>query len=94
MFAIRKRSDFLPKKKAYSYDLILLDLRMPGKDGLEVLSEIKQRRPGAKVIIITGYASIESAVEATRPGASNYVAKPFTPDELIRAADEALEEAA
>jgi len=84
----------LRRIKATRYDLVLTDLRMPGKDGLEVLDEIKQRWPETKVIIVTGYASIESAIEATRRGASQYIAKPFTPEELARATAAVLQEAA
>jgi len=84
----------LEKIGANKYDLVLLDLRMPGKDGLEVLSTIKQRWPATKVIIVTGFASIESAIEATRRGASQYIAKPFTPEEVTRATAAVLEEVA
>jgi DNA-binding NtrC family response regulator len=84
----------LEKIGANKYDLVLLDLRMPGKDGLEVLSTIKQRWPATKVIIVTGFASIESAIEATRRGASQYIAKPFTPEEVTRTTAAVLEEAA
>jgi len=84
----------LSKVDGKCYDLVLLDLRMPGMSGLEVLSEIKSRRPEQKVMIVTGYASIESAVEATRLGASHYIAKPFTPEELTRATNQVLEEVA
>jgi len=84
----------LQKISAKKYDLVLLDLRMPGQDGLEVLSAIKQRWPETKVIIVTGYASIESAIEATRRGASHYLPKPFTPEEVTRATTAVLEEKA
>jgi len=84
----------LEKIGANRYDLVMLDLRMPGKDGLEVLSAIKDRWPETKVIIVTGYASIESAIEATRRGASQYLAKPFTPEEVTRATTAVLEEIA
>jgi DNA-binding NtrC family response regulator len=84
----------LEKIGANRYDLVMLDLRMPGKDGLEVLSAIKERWPETKVIIVTGYASIESAIEATRRGASQYLAKPFTPEEVSRATTAVLEEVA
>jgi CheY-like chemotaxis protein len=84
----------LRKIGAKKYDLVLLDLRMPGKSGLEVLTTIKERWPETKVIIVTGYASIESAIEATRLGASQYLPKPFTPEEVTRATDEVLQEVA
>jgi len=84
----------LDKIEANRYDLVLLDLRMPGKSGLELLTTIKERWPETKVIIVTGYASIESAIEATRRGASHYIAKPFTPEEVTRAATAVFEEKA
>jgi len=84
----------LEKIGANKYDLVLLDLRMPGRDGMEMLTTIKQRWPETKVIIVTGFASIESAIEATRRGASQYVAKPFTPEEISRATAAVLEEQA
>lgn len=64
------------------FHLVFLDLKMPGLDGMEVLSRIKKENPETPVIIITGFASIESAVEATKRGAFNYLAKPFKPEEL------------
>lgn len=73
----------------HPFDVILLDLRMPGLDGLDVLKTIKARWPDSEVVVITGYPSIESAKEAVRLGAQNYLAKPVGPDEVIRAANEA-----
>jgi DNA-binding NtrC family response regulator len=64
------------------YDLILLDMRMSDGNGMDVLQRIKSKRPELHVVIVTGYASIDSAVEAIRKGASDYMPKPFTPDEL------------
>lgn len=64
------------------FHVVLLDLRLPGLDGMEILSKIKEESPETPVIIITGYASIESAVEAMKRGAFDYVAKPFSPEEL------------
>jgi DNA-binding NtrC family response regulator len=71
------------------FDVVLLDLRLPGLDGMEVLKTIKSRWPDSEVVVITGYPSIESAKEAVRLGAQNYIAKPVGPDDLIRAANEA-----
>ena len=72
----------LEKVKEQSFDIILLDLKMPGLRGEEVLQQIKVIDPEILVIIITGYASVESAVETLKQGAYDYVPKPFTPDEL------------
>jgi len=79
---------------AKSYKLIVLDLRIPGVNGLELLALIRNKQSEAKVVIVTGYASIESAVEAIRMGANTYLPKPFTPQELRQATQEALRKAA
>jgi len=71
----------------HPYAVILLDLKIPGVKGLELLETVRVRQPKANVIIITGYASIETAVETARLGAVGYVAKPFTPNELRQATD-------
>ena len=63
-------------------DVILLDLMMPGIDGMEVLDQVLKTRPDAVCIVITGYATIESAVDAMKRGAFDFLPKPFTPEEL------------
>ena len=65
-----------------SFDLVILDLKMPGLSGMEVLKKIRERDPEAMVIVITGYATIESAVEAMKRGAYDFIPKPFTPGSL------------
>jgi DNA-binding response OmpR family regulator len=72
----------LRKEGESAYDVIITDLMMPGLSGLDLLRAIKGRSPDTKVIMITGYPSIKSAVEATRLGAFDYIPKPFTPNEL------------
>lgn len=72
------------------YDVVLLDLRMPGMDGMGVLREIKQSWPESEVVIITGYPSVDTAKEAVRLGASDYLSKPLGPDEIVGAAREAI----
>jgi len=68
--------------KQETFHVVLLDLRLPGIGGMEILKLIKEENPETPVIIITGFASIESAVEAIKLGAFDYLAKPFSPEEL------------
>jgi len=72
------------------YRLILLDLRIPGVKGLELLELIRDRRPESKVIIVTGYANIETAVETAKLGAIDFLSKPFTPNEVRSATEKAF----
>lgn len=68
--------------ESQSIDAVLLDLRLPGAGGLEALRQIKERRPDAVVIVVTGYGTVQSAVQAMKNGAYDYVTKPFSMDEL------------
>ena len=72
------------------FDVVLLDLRMPDLDGMDVLKTIKQRWPSSEVVVITGYPSIETAKQAVRLGAFNYLTKPLDPTELRKAANDAV----
>ena len=76
---------------ASEYSLAVVDLKMPGKDGITLTSEIRERWPGVDVIMITGYGSIKGAVEAMRQGASDYITKPFEPDDILLATQKVLE---
>ena len=73
------------------FDLILTDLRMAEMNGLELLEEIRRVSPGALVILMTAYATVESAVAAMRAGAYDYVTKPFSLEQIQRAVERALE---
>ena len=75
--------DALAQVFTKEYDLVLLDMKMSDGNGLEVLQRIKTKRPDLRVVIVTGYASVDTAVEAIQKGASDYLPKPFTPDELF-----------
>ena len=72
-------------------DVILLDLMMPGMSGMEVLDQVRAIDPNLLVIVITGYATVESAVEAMKKGAYDFIPKPFTPDQLRIVVRRALE---
>jgi DNA-binding NtrC family response regulator len=67
---------------AQSIDVVLLDLKLPGVGGLEALHQIRERRPDAVVVVVTGYGTVQSAVQAMKNGAYDYVTKPFSMDEL------------
>ncbi|RKY89835.1 hybrid sensor histidine kinase/response regulator [candidate division KSB1 bacterium] len=71
------------KFKKNSYDLILVDLMMPGMNGMELLKRIHDDDKEVITVVITGYATVETAVDAMKKGAYDYIPKPFTPDELI-----------
>jgi len=82
----------LERIKQQTFDLVITDLKMPGISGTEVLKVIKEIQPDLPVIFITGYASVDSAVEAMKLGASDYIAKPFTPEEMLSTVKLALEQ--
>jgi DNA-binding NtrC family response regulator len=82
----------LKAMEAQPYDVVLLDLRMPGMDGMSVLRTMKRRWPESEVIVITGYPSVDTAKEAIRLGACDYLAKPLAPGEVIEAANSAMEQ--
>jgi len=75
-------------------DLVMADLRLPDLDGMEVVRSLRSRRPEVVVLVITGYGTVASAVEAVKLGVSDYLEKPFTPEELSKAVGEALKEVA
>jgi len=72
----------LAKLKGREFGLILLDIRMPGMDGMEVLRLVREIRPDIRIIMITAYGTIESAVEALKLGAVDFLQKPFDPEEI------------
>ena len=73
-------------------DVVLLDLRMPGLDGISVLKTIKEKWPETEVVVITGYPSIETAKEAIQLGAYDYLAKPADPDDIMKVTRGAVEQ--
>ena len=88
------KDEAVDKIQSRPYKLVLLDLKIPGVRGLELLKAVRDRNPETKVIIITGYASIETAVESARMGAIDYLPKPFTPNEIRTVTENALRLAA
>ncbi len=74
-----------------NFHLVLTDLKMPGMDGIEVLKAIRVLQPEVPVVIITGYSTVDTAVEAMKNGAFDYISKPFTPEQITEKVEKALE---
>lgn len=75
------------------FDIVLLDMIMPGMTGLEAIPEIRKKTPQSKIIMITAFATVDNAVQAIKRGASDYIAKPFKINELLITVQRVLEEA-
>jgi DNA-binding response OmpR family regulator len=88
------KEEALQKIEEKAYRVVLLDLKIPGVQGLELLQAVRERRPETLVVIITGYASIETAKESARLGAVDYLPKPFTPEEIRKVTENAVRLAA
>jgi len=78
--------------KQKRFDLLVADLRLPDIDGMEVIKQIKAEKPETEVIVITGYGTTATAVEAMKLGVHDFLPKPFTEDQIKKAIDEALQE--
>ena len=76
------------------YDIVLTDIRMPDIGGMRVLRDVKRAKPSLPVVIVTGYATVKSAVQAMKLGAADYIEKPFTPDQLVEVVNSVLDIAA
>jgi DNA-binding NtrC family response regulator len=85
-------NDALAKLAGREFDLAIADIRMPGMDGIELLEKIKSEQLDTSVIVMTGYASVETAIRALKHGAFDYITKPFDPDDLSVVARNALEQ--
>jgi two-component system nitrogen regulation response regulator NtrX len=89
--AVGSGQEMLARLADDSPDLIFLDIWMPGMDGLEALAEVKQRRPEATVVMISGHGTIETAVKATKLGAYDFIEKPLSLEKMLLAAVRALD---
>jgi DNA-binding NtrC family response regulator len=76
------------------YDIVLTDIRMPDIGGMRVLRDIKRAKPSLPVVMITGYATAQSAIQAMKLGAMDYLEKPFTPEKIIKVVSTAVHKAA
>lgn len=87
-FTVHEAADFdeaLAALREFRPDLALIDLRMPGKSGLELVAEAKRLQPQIKIVVLTGYGSIATASQAIKLGALNYLPKPADVDEILQA---------
>ncbi len=89
--SVNSGEEALAKVKDNSIDLVLLDFRLPGMDGIQILEQIKRLRPELPVIMVTGYGGVEEAVQSIKLGAAHYLSKPFDNDQLVEAVSKALE---
>ncbi len=83
-------TEALEKLKKHDIHVVILDVKMPGMDGISTLKEIKMRFPLVEVIMLTGHGTIEFAVDGLKAGATNFLMKPSDPNELIAKAEEAF----
>jgi DNA-binding NtrC family response regulator len=74
-----------------AYDVVLLDMKLPDLNGMEILKAVGKEKPGEHIIVMTGHFSVQNAVEAMKLGAFDYLTKPFSDDELLIAVKKALE---
>ena len=74
-----------------NFDVVILDVKMPGLDGIETLREMKKKKPLVEVIMLTGHASVESGIQGMQLGAFDYVMKPVALDELLEKMRQAYE---
>ena len=81
----------LERAKKQSFDVTLLDIRLPDMDGMELVAPLKELHPDLAVIVITGYASLETALQALKEGAADYITKPLDMEKVLEAIGEALE---
>ncbi|MGW8161993.1 MAG: sigma-54-dependent transcriptional regulator, partial [Desulfobulbales bacterium] len=91
VYTANSGSEGLPIVQGTDLDLVITDMKMPGMDGIHFLENIKKINRHLPVIVITAYAEVEKAVEAMRLGAFNYIAKPFSNEELLASANKAIE---
>jgi len=84
--------DAVEKASKGMYNLIILDMKLGGENGLDLISKLKNASPESSIVVVTGFASIDTAIESVRRGANDYMAKPFTPEELYNVTEKNLRE--
>ncbi len=89
--SVNNGADAFKKIQQESFDLLIADIKMPGMDGLTLFNKVKDNYPAMEVIIVTGFGSIQSAVDVMRKGAADYITKPFNVDEILLKIDKIKE---
>lgn len=89
--SVNSGEEALVKVKDLQLDLVLLDFRLPGMDGIQILERVKQMKPALPVIMVTGYGGIEEAVQAIKLGAAHYISKPFDNSQLVESVNKTLQ---
>ena len=82
--------DGIEKALKQTYDVIITDLKMPDINGVELIKEVKKKKPDVPIIMITGYASVPTAIETMKLGVVDYIPKPFKPEELVASVQKAV----
>ena len=83
-------TDALEMLKKYNYQMLITDLKMPGIDGLELIQKAKEQNPEIRTIMVTGYTTVDTAVQSLRHGVDDYITKPFNIFELKKAVKQIL----
>ena len=81
----------LEAMRNYDFALLLVDIKMPKRDGIYLMSEIKKEWPDAPIIVMSGYNTEQTVQQASEAGAASFIAKPFTPTELLNAVQKVME---
>jgi DNA-binding NtrC family response regulator len=81
----------LEAMKTEGFDLLLVDVKMPERDGIYLMREVKEKWPDIPIIVMSGYDTAETIAEAAKVGAATFIAKPFTPDELLKTVRQVME---
>lgn len=89
-YAAKNGTEALEIAQANQVDVVITDIRMPGMDGISLIRELKKMDPCIEVIVMTAFASVDTAIEAVKMGARDYIKKPFDIEEVIRAVDKAV----
>lgn len=84
--------DAVEKIKHYNFDVVILDVLMPGMDGIEVLKKIRRIKPLTEVIMLTGHATVETAIEGMKLGANDYLMKPCETEDLVNKINRAYDQ--